>query len=312
MNKIKSFFDKIDEKYADMPKPLRKGKYFFIFCMAVWPVIEFCVFYIGINFQSLMMAFQIKIGTEYVWSMDNFVRIFNAVGTDAQELLVAMKNTGLFFIQDTFILVPVTFCITFYFYRERFATPVLRVIVFLPSILPVMLTITIFKRLIGYHGIVNNILDLLNAERIPDYFSDPDSAIWITLFYCFWAGLSANILYFQGAMHRIPEEVLEAARIDGCSARQEMIKITLPLVFNTFSIVMLLKVSALFTVSGPILLLTGGYNDTQTISFWIYDQTVSNSLTLPAAAGVMFTILTIPLVIVSRLIINKLDTKVEY
>lgn len=49
---------KFSERYNDFPKPLRKGKYPFIICMISLGIVMFAVFYVGINIQSILMAFR--------------------------------------------------------------------------------------------------------------------------------------------------------------------------------------------------------------------------------------------------------------
>ena len=46
------------KRYEDFPKPLRKHKYIFIFAMLILSVISFAVFYVGINLQSILLAFR--------------------------------------------------------------------------------------------------------------------------------------------------------------------------------------------------------------------------------------------------------------
>lgn len=305
----KSWFDRYRE---DLPRSLQKGKYIFIVTFLFLPVVNFCIFYIGINFNSILMAFQKQIGYRFEWSFYNFRNLFNAMSADSQSLIVAIKNTAMFFVLDTIIMFPLTFYITYCFYKKLAGSKIFRVIIFLPSIMPGMVAVTVFKNMFGFEGIINNILDLMHIPRIPAVLDSDTYAIYGVLFYCFWAGMSANVLLFQGGMRRIPEEVLEAAQIDGCTNTRELFNVIIPMMYGTLSTLLVLNVSSVFTVSGPILLLTGGYHNTQTISFWIYDQTMSAQYNFPAAAGMFFTLVALPLVIVTRKLVNHFDPAVDY
>ena len=69
-------------KYNDEPKPLRKGKYFFIFFMLLLSVISWLVFYVYVNFSSIVMAFQEFVGYDenfkpiYKFGFGNFVKFW--------------------------------------------------------------------------------------------------------------------------------------------------------------------------------------------------------------------------------------------
>ena len=118
------------------------------------------------------------------------------------------------------------------------------------------------------------------------------------------------MLIFVGCMNRIPESVLEAAMLDGCNTRQEFFKIVMPLIWSTVSTYILIGVGCIFQASGPILYFTGedATTNTLTLSYWVFLRVRAGSSNYPAAVGLIFTILGIPLVIISRKIMNKIDT----
>ena len=76
-----------------------------------------------------------------------------------------------------------------------------------------------------------------------------------------------------------------------------------------------LQIVGIFGASGSVLALTGGANNTNTIAFWMYNS-VLGGLTAEygnvAAVGLIFTAITVPLVISGRIIMNKFGEEVEY
>ena len=102
--------------------------------------------------------------------------------------------------------------------------------------------------------------------------------------------MGTGTLLFQGAMARIPTDVLEAARLDGCRVGSELIHIVFPLILPTVSTQIMLLMTGLFNASGPILLLTNGEHETTTIAFWIfYEVKFNGSLNNVSAAGFVKT-----------------------
>ena len=105
MQKEKKKFQIIDmRKYDDFPKPLRKRKYIFVFSMLILSVISWAVFYVYLNFSSIIMAFKEFVGYEsgkevYRWSFANFERFWSEMtynGWATSSFKAALKNT-LFF-----------------------------------------------------------------------------------------------------------------------------------------------------------------------------------------------------------------------
>lgn len=121
-------------------------------------------------------------------------------------------------------------------------------------------------------------------------------------------------------MSRIPPEIMEAATIDGCSWGRELFSMVIPLVWPTISTTLILLFTSLFNSTGPILLFADagrqGLLDNKqvtTIAFWIYQKTRSGvDLNYPAAIGVFFTAVSVPIVFVIRFIFNKIDPEVTY
>ena len=89
----------------------------------------------------------------------------------------------------------------------------------------------------------------------------------------------------------------------------------LPLIWPTFVTMITLQVIGIFGATGSVLALTGGANGTNTIAFWMYNM-VLKGLTSEygnvAAVGLIFTVFTIPLVLVGRWLMNRFGEEVEY
>ena len=76
------------------------------------------------------------------------------------------------------------------------------------------------------------------------------------------------------AMQAVPEELYEAARVDGASARQSLRRITVPLILPTIALVVLLLVVGSYLAFDQFYIITRGgpNNSTITATYWIYNQ----------------------------------------
>lgn len=304
------------DRYDDLPKPLRRGKYPFIILGITLPIISFFVFYVGVNFTSILLAFQKTqyIGGEEVTSftLDNFASVFRSFSRAGSDLSIALRNTAILFIVDLLMMIPV-FLIAYGFSRNMRGSKFFRVMLYIPTIISETAFGTMITSILQDNvGALPVILGKIGIS-VPPLLTSYDNAYKTVVIYCMWAGLYANNLIIEGAIRRVPKEVLEAASIDGASKWQEIIRIIIPMIWGTISTILIIKVSGIFTITGPILMLTNGMYNTQTLSFWFYKSVaVDGAYNAPAAGGLVFTILGLPIVFGFRWLVNKVNANIEY
>lgn len=312
-NKIKKYF----ERYHDYPKPLRKGKYVFIFCMLILTVLRWAVFYVAVNIDSFTMAFKEFIGygpnneSIYQWSFANFRLFWSEMtyqGWAAQSFKAALKNTLFLFVAGNAVTIPTTYLISYYLYKKMPGTKHFIWILYLPSVLSSVVMVTIFRNIVEVNGLVSALSIAMGKGAVTDLLISEKTAKWMVWCYNTWMGFPGAYVLVTAALKRIPEEIIESAQLDGVTPRTEFFKILFPLIWPTVQVLLLQKVTAILSADGPILLLTGGSADTYTIGFWYYDQVIlSHSYEYPSAVGLLMTLVIAPI----ALIVKKLTDKVE-
>lgn len=301
-------------------KTLRE--YLFVYGMLLLPLIQFAIFYIWINANSIVMAFQefdgyAEDGGElFKWSFYNFGRFFKEFGIPTSTVMQALGNTFKYFAAGV-IMVPLTFLVSYFLYKKIWGYKIYRVVFFLPSIISAVLFVTTYKKMIEAGGPLDGILHWFGGE-VPPLINDDATATYTIIFYTMWTGFGVNMLLYQSAMSRVPQEVIEAAQLDGCPWYRELWSIIIPMVWPTISTTLILLCTALFNSTGPILLFSAAGAEVdnpaiQTIAFWIYRQTQKGvDLNYPAAIGLFFTLISVPIVFLIRWVFNKIDLDVTY
>jgi len=302
------------EKIAAHRTKMTLGRKLFIIGMIIVPIINLLVFYVGVNFESILMAFRQTKKGEVIYSLKNFEMLFDSFGMMDSVMSEALKNTLLFYFYGLIIETPIILLLSYFLYKKIAGYKVFRIIFFLPSIISGIVMAMLYRYLLSVDGPVAMLLEkILGLSTPPEILADSRYAIWACVFYSTWAGVGTSMLYYTSAMSRIPPEVLEAAKLDGVGWLREWWQIIIPLIWPTLSTLLLLGVSGLFTASGPILLLTKGAYKTNTISFWMYMQVLNQSnLEYASAVGLFYTMLSIPVVLFARWILKKFDSEVEY
>ena len=290
-------------------------KYLFIFSIIGVQLINFIIFYVIQNGNSILMAFQIKKKGVSYWSFDNFKRVYEGFfgeGANASELTKALMNTFKFYGLGL-IMMPIALLTSYFMYKKVPGHKAMQIMFFIPSILAGIVWSTLYKEIVGMQGPIVKLYQFINGtEEIPLFLGDSRFALKTVMAYTVWMGIAGNFILYGGAMSRIPTEVIEAGKLDGITWYREFAQVVLPLVFPTVGTQFLLGLTGLFTASGNILFLTGGAYGTNTISFLIFqnvygNQETSNTYNYASCVGFCFTILTIPLVFVSRYFLNKIE-----
>jgi multiple sugar transport system permease protein len=120
-------------------------------------------------------------------------------------------------------------------------------------------------------GTLNRVVGLAGVEPIAWL---QDNAMLAIIVVNIWRGIAFAMILFAAALEGVPQEVTEAAVVDGASAGQLLSRITLPLIKHAIVLYMLLTTIGTVTVFGLIYFLTRGGpgGDTTVLSIFIYER----------------------------------------
>ena len=180
-------------------RKLQKIEIVFIVVMMAIPILHFCVFWLGTNLKSIMMAFQF----DGEWSMINFEDLFLNFKDGADDLAVSVRNTLLFFVKDL-LIIPFHLLISYFLYRKVRAYKFIQVILYLPAIISPVAMATMFAQFVGSTGPVVSLLQELGIKEIPNFLGSSEYANWTVMFYTIWLGWGGRMLLFNGALARVP------------------------------------------------------------------------------------------------------------
>lgn len=285
------------------------SKYLFIIIMVI-PALYGIFKYFAVNGYSILLAFSDGEPFQAPFTLRNF-KMFYQDMKDNGILALALRNTLIYFFVGL-IQQFLCYAVAYFLYKKVPGYKIFRFTFYLSSLIAPVITTAIFMELIRVGGPVWQIVNNLFGTQYSDLLSRPETATNTIVLYVFLSGIGTTYLIFLGAMNRIPKEILEAGSLDGCSTWREFWSIVFPMTFGTFATFFLMSLCAVFAASGPILYLTQGAADTTTLGYWLFAQVMGDSYNYPAAIGLIFTALGVPILLISRYIINKLDPEVTY
>ena len=303
--------DALTTKKRSMGQAKKLKDTIFVYLLIALPLIEFFTIYVYTNIDSFFLAFK-RNGEFAGWV--NFEMLWNEVRAPGSELLIAIRNTFIYFGADLVLFVWSIF-LSYFFYKKIAAYKAFRFILYMPAIISPVVFVSLFQNITSPNGAIETIIKMFNPDfKMPALLFRSETATWTMVVYVIWMGWTKNMLYLGGSLARIPVEVLESARLDGVGPWTELTKILVPLLLPTLSTLLLLDVVGILSSSGPILLFTKGAYETTTISYWMFTlvyATGENAYAKASAAGMCLTIIMFPIVYTMRWLIGKIDT-VEY
>lgn len=297
---------------------MKRRETIFLVCILALPVLNWLIFWLSVNVSSFILAFQDNAGN---WSFINFTLFWNQLTSPYGDTVgMAILNTLKYFAVNLLLIFPLTLIMSYFIYKRVAGYRAFRVIFFLPAIISGIVLVSVYSNMISPTGPIGALLKAMGVQMPEEgYLLNPDTATPAILIYCIWTGFTTNLIIISSAMSRIPVEVLESARLDGCSSFKELIFLILPMIWSSVSTLVIFILTGIFNASGPILLFhpDGGYN-TVTLSFWIYQQVYgggtyggTGNYGLVSCAGLIFTCIGVPFILLVRRLIEKIPA-VEY
>ena len=147
-----------------------------------------------------------------------------------------------------------------------------KTIFYLPSVLSGVALALIWGWILNDRGILNYLLSLFHIKAVP-WLKDPDVAVWSMVLTTAWA-LGSMMMVFLSGLKEIPEQVIEAARIDGASGFKSFYRITLPLLGPTIVYNIIMAIIASMQQLTVIINLTNGgpMKSTYMYSMYLYEN----------------------------------------
>lgn len=139
-------------------------------------------------------------------------------------------------------------------------------------------------------GVVNDLLMKAGLIDAPlPWLADPRLAMIAVLVANIWYGVTFFAIMILAALQSVPEEVLEAASLDGAGRFRQLFSIIIPYIATTLFLTVLLRVIWIFNFPDIIYAMTGGgpANQTHIITTWMINYTQQGSYGLASAIGLI-------------------------
>ncbi|MDT0264731.1 sugar ABC transporter permease [Streptomyces sp. DSM 44915] len=226
----------------------------------IWPIVH--GIWMSFTDESLTMA-----GTDFV-GFDNYVEAFGD-----PDVWSSLGNTLFFTVITVVPLVVLALAMALLVHTGLAGQWVWRLSFFAPFLLPVSVVTIIWSWLYQPDlGMANQLLDSLGIGPVG-WLAEEDVAMWSLAALTVWWTVGFNFLLYLAALQSIPDQLYEAAALDGAGAWRRLFSVTLPQLSRITVLVGMLQILASLKVFDQIYILTKGgpNNSTRPILEYIYD-----------------------------------------
>ncbi|MDV3220976.1 sugar ABC transporter permease [Intrasporangium sp.] len=246
--------------------------------------------------------------------LDDFVGLRNYVSVLQNEVFTdALLHNLTIVVFSILIQLPLGLAVALLLNRRMPGQGLLRTVIFVPYVLAeVIAGVVWFQLLQPQYGVIDGLLSAVGLEGPEEgWLGTPELALPAVIVVLTWKYLGLAVILFLAGLQGVPEELYEAAEIDGASWWQVQRRITIPLLGPTLRTWAFLSMIGSLQVFDMVWILTGGgpANATTTMAtFLINEGTKRQNYGIAAAASVVLFVVALIMALAYQRFILRRDT----
>ncbi|MFB7816032.1 carbohydrate ABC transporter permease [Paenibacillus chitinolyticus] len=192
---------------------------------------------------------------------------------------LALKNNLIVVAASVFGQVPIALVLALVLRKSNFFQRFIRSAVFMPMVLSSVVVGIIWSYI--YHpqiGILNFLLEAVGLESWKKaWLSDKSVSMLALTVPIIWNYIGPYLIMFIAALQNIPSDIDDAAMIDGATGSRKLFSVTLPMIWDTVKVTIVLCISGSLKAFDLIYVMTGGgpAHSTELLASYMYNNTFS-------------------------------------
>ena len=283
----------------------QRKKILFLTLLLAFPTVQFLVFYIGVNVNSVVLSFQEYKPSQGIFvgaGLKNYVQVFEDIFVNG-ELRTAVINSAIQFAINLCVTMPLNVFVAYLVWRKLPFGGFFKVVLFLPSMVSGVVFVTIARYILtGIFPIEWLLLDMPSGNGFKT-----------VMIYDIWYGLAGGMVVYLGAMSGISDEVLEYGELEGLGTVKEFFYIVIPGIFPTITTYVVASFAGFFTNYGSLFTFFGSNTSEQairTLGYYFFvgvTDVVKSSADYPyaSAGGLFFTAIVAPVTLIVKRLLEK-------
>lgn len=198
---------------------------------------------------------------------DNYISIWDDVW-----FVDSLKNTVILAFSSVFFIIIIAITLSVIIDRNCYGAVPMRLAMFMPKISNVVAISIIWVMMYSPWGPVTVFLKFIGIDNPPQFLGDYDWALPAIIIMMIWSNIGYSIMIYTSALQSLPEDVYEAADIDGAGPIRKFIFLTVHFLSPTTFFLIVTTLISMFQVFAPIQLMTKGGPGTSSsvLVYYIY------------------------------------------
>ncbi|UNP74331.1 sugar ABC transporter permease [Bacillus nitratireducens] len=268
--------------------------------------IPLILFWIIPNFISLGISFT---DWDFMTNDFNFVGLENYFNLFTQDsFMQALLNTFYFGIGTVIPTIALGLGFALFFRRKFKGSALYQLMIFSPWVTPTIAVSIVWSLLYEpQFGVINKVLNFFGVPGL-DWLQSSQTAMLAVIIVTVWKLVGWTMIFYIGALEKVPDSLYEAASIDGANSWQKFRYVTLPMVSSTtFFLVVVNTISSVQAYDQIKILTQGGPSGSTRTLLYLFFQQGFEQFDMGSATAIAFIILiiTILLSVINKIIGDK-------
>ena len=297
----------------------------FYVLMFAFPLLQFCLFYLYVNFNSFVIAFEKttpklnSLGYDVFFTWDNFKTAFTFFFSASSGKMI--WNSIQLLICQLVIVTPLGLLFSYYIAKGKRWSPFFRIMLYLPQVLSVVVLGVLFQYIVNevYPYVAEKYFGKEEVVGLLLPTSSYNAKFYSALVFTIWFSFGANVIIYTGAMSGVDQSVVESAQLDGVTAMQEFFHIYVPMIFSTVTTFVVTGIAGIFNNQMNLHIFFANSGDVNVFGYYFYKLTALNvengspsmNLNELAALGLIATAILVPATLLVRKLMNKFGPSVD-
>lgn len=275
---------------------------------AFWYLLPYFSLYGLFFFLPAILIFPISLTDWSIVGSPKFVGIENYINVFSDRMFLrSLQNTVTYTLVVTLILTTISLGLAILLNQKLRGVIISRTIVIMPYVISSAVTGILWKWMFDRNfGILNTYVQQIGFQPIS-WLSNPNIALWSIILVNVWWSVGFNTITFLAALQGIPEDLPQAAKVDGANPFQIFWYVTLPQLRPIILYLVVLCAANSFQMFDEAFVITQGgpLGSTATLVFQIYKEAFMNFRIGYSSAWSVITMLMILIITAIQLRINK-------
>ena len=268
--------------------------------------IPLILFWIIPNFISLGISFT---DWDFMTNDFNFVGLENYFNLFTQDsFMQALLNTFYFGIGTVIPTIALGLGFALFFFKNFKGSALYQLMIFSPWVTPTIAVSIVWSLLYEpQFGVINKVLNFFGIPGL-DWLQSSKTAMLAVIIMTVWKLVGWTMIFYIGALEKVPDSLYEAASIDGANAWQKFRYVTMPMVSSTtFFLVVVNTISSVQAYDQIKILTQGGPSGSTRTLLYLFFQQGFEQFDMGSATAIAFIILiiTILLSVINKIIGDK-------